>query len=87
MLSYFSPIESDSKDLKVQEIGKLHPDKNETHEQYDPDNEDPAYIYDRSHGDDDIRKRKKDMLEWIWTERPDWLPNHQVDDDDLHHID
>ena len=32
MLTYFSPIESDSKDLTVQEIGKLHPDKNETHE-------------------------------------------------------
>ena len=49
--------------------------------------DDDAYICDRSHGDDDIRCRRRDMLEWIWKEDPELLPNHNIDENDLHHID
>ena len=54
---------------------------------YDPEHEDGAYIYDRSHGDDDVHRRKKNALEWLEWEFP-WLkPHHDSDSSDLHAID
>lgn len=65
---------------------------NRTHEEedkeaYDLDDEDNAYIYDRSHGDDDIHKRKKNALEWLEYEFPILSPHHKHQDGDLHAID
>jgi hypothetical protein len=56
-------------------------------EKYDLDHEDGAYIYDRSHGDDDVHKRKKDALEWLQWEFPFLKPNHNSKEGDLHAID
>ena len=54
---------------------------------YDPDNEDAAYIYDRSHGDDDVHRRKRTILEWLEWEFPSLNPHHDSDPNDLHAID
>jgi hypothetical protein len=67
----------------------VHEKKHEEEEKetYDLENEDDAYIYDRSHGDDDIRKRKRNALEWLEYEFPILSPHHNNKEGDLHAID
>ena len=68
-------------------VGKGHNKYEYTDEIYDPDHEDKDYIYDRGNGDEDVHKRKKNLLEWLFTEFPNLLPNHNVDENDPHHKD
>lgn len=68
-------------------VGKGHNKYEYTDEIYDPDHEDKDYIYDRGNGDEDVHKRKKNLLEWLFTEFPNLLPNHNVDENDPHHMD
>lgn len=51
-------------------------DEEESKIKYDPAHEDKAYIYDRSHGDEDIRMRKKNALEWLEMWMPWLYPHH-----------
>ena len=86
-ISQFSELISFAQENHFPIVGKGHNKYEYDDEKYDPDNEKPEYIYDRGNGDEDVHRRKKNLLEWLFTEYPWLLPNHNTDESDVHHVD